>query len=204
MNGVSQSEGTFPIDPCFYHNAPVRATGVSNAGCTIEQGDAHSGLYSARLTLNASAAADYVYQIAELKIPVTCPMKVSCFRKASGLGAGATIEVTTRGGQVFRAQSAPASTEWLQLELVIPSTCIGDTLSSLRVVYTCTTAGAVEARFDDFLIEQTEEDTNALTILPVDSTGNTYYDLLGRPVAQPKAGIYIRVDGTDTKKILIP
>ena len=203
VNGVAQSEGTFPIDPCFYRNSQVRTNGVSNAGCSIEQGDAHSGLYSARLSLTASAAADYVYQIAELKIPLACPLKVSCFRKADGISAAASIELTTRGGQVFRAQSAPASADWQELSLVIPSSCIGDTLSGLRLVYSGTTAGAVEARFDDFLIEQTDEETNALIGLSDDPVpGYTCYDLLGRPVAHPAAGIYIRVVGTDIKKII--
>lgn len=200
VNDVAQSEGTFPIDPCFYHDGAVRATGVSGASCAIEQGSARSGLYSARLALTSSAAADYAYRIAELKIPVTCPLRVSGYRKAEGLGAACAIEVTTRGGQVFRTQPAPASADWQALSVVIPSTCIGDTLSSLRLVYTGTTAGSVEARFDDVLIEQTDDEANGLTALPAEpNDGTVWYDLLGRPVTRPAAGLYIRVGGTESK-----
>lgn len=203
VNDVAQSSGTFPVDPCFYHSAQVRASGVSGASCVIEQGAAHSGLYSARMTLTASAAADYLYRIAELKIPVTCPLRVSAYRLADALGAGATLLVTTRSGQTYRAQTQPASADWQQLSVVLPSTCIGDTLSSLCLAYTGTVAGPVEARFDDFLIEQTDDPT-ALVVPSAADGAERCFDLLGRPVARPATGLYIRVTGTQVHKIIKP
>lgn len=202
VNDIAQSEGTFPIDPCLYNNKEISAVNVANASVIMIKDNAHSGDYSAKMTLAANGEGRWAYQIAELNIPICEPLEITAYRRATGLGLNATIEIATRSGQTFRATANSEDDNYALQSIVLPAACIGDTISSLRLVWdgNGNGNGIVTAYFDDFLIESTNKTTDLQNAHASNSIG--IYDLLGRRVSRTTTGnIYIEKTATEVKKI---
>ena len=162
---------TMTIDPCFYRNAVVQSTGVSNASCSIVRDNIHSksGLYAVRLSGTAIGEASvYSYQTNETKITITEGMKLSYYRFTTNeLSKNASVDLIFSDGTKlsdFRTYPKTSGTVGMfeKVEITIGSAGLtGKTITGIALRYEGG-SGEFEAYFDDIFIEDADGDTTGI------------------------------------------
>ena len=186
VNNIAQSVGVFPVDPCFYNNKIMLKSNIQQVKAEITDEEANSGMYSAKITIDGVGQTALEYQIAELKIPVSCDLLIRSYFKGTGM-----IYVAFRSGEKLYSYNFEGSADFRKVVLYIPASFIGDTLSSIGFVFNKNILTQEIVYIDDILIEQADTQTILPTIYEERQDGGLY-DLLGYPISRPRKGmIYI-------------
>lgn len=147
--GVYKSEGTFPIDPCFYQNKVISQTNLSSSSCQMVKHDARTGDYAVQLSITTNGAGNIVHQVAALHTPITEALRLTMYCK----GAKVSAQLCSANGEVLTATAGEEQNGWTPMTIAVPATMIGDQLTSLRLVMEANTAGTYIAYVDDVLLE---------------------------------------------------
>lgn len=159
---------TMTIDPCFYKNAVVQSTGVSNASCSIVQDNIHnkSGLYTAKLSGTSNETnAVYLYKTNETKIQIKEGMQLSYYKYAANeLSKNTGIDLIFSDGTKLSDFSLYEKTNGTvgaleKITITIGATSlIGKTITGIALRFEGG-IGLFEAYFDDMIIEDGDVST---------------------------------------------
>ena len=206
VNGAAQDFGTFNLDPCFYNPALLSNSNVVTPVCDIQQTNVKSGLYSVKAAGNISSnvAATYSYKTAAVKIAVKQNMKLSFWKKTENdLGRYVFVDLITKSGKNLRDNGykdqngisvnpsvahGTAGAGWEQFTCQFGNgILLGDTITGIVVSYEHVGTGSYSAYFDDFMIEDgqdnpttiptTKLDELMITPYPNPSDGRYYFDM---------------------------
>ena len=176
---------TMNIDPCFYKNATIQSTGISNTSCSIVQDNVHnkSGLYAVKLSGTANDEyAVYSYKTNETKIEIKREMKLTYYKytvNEPGLYTGVDL-LFSDGTKLsdfrtyYKTCGSVGNLEKIEIKLGF----IGKTIIGIALRYEGGT-GQFEAYFDDIFIEDgdvnvgLEKIDNSKTIIYTDH-GNIF------------------------------
>ena len=196
VNGTAQNNGLFPVDPCLYKDGIIISNNINDYDIKIEDGNSYSGQYALHATVKGNGLANFTYQIAELKIPVTECLELLCQRKGN-IG----IEITFSSGAAYQTGIQQFSDNYEPLRISITQQHIGDTICSLRMIYYGYLENSAEAWIDDVLILKTQCTTN-INGTHFRQEPDGVYDLWGRPATVRKGEILIKKSGNRYEKII--
>lgn len=167
---VPQKTGTFNLDPCFFRQSQVSASGVSAQSTSIiESSLAKSGLYVAQITGNATGTtSSYYYKFAETKITVTKDMELRFSKYADNESGKYTsisllfdngsylhnMNLADKDGINVNPRNARGTIgQWTDHVISIGAPeLIGKTITSIILGYEGNKSGNFKAYFDNILI----------------------------------------------------
>jgi hypothetical protein len=165
-----QGNGTFPLDPCFKNETQLLASGVNGQSSSMVTTQKKSGLYSARITGNAtSATGTYYYKFADAQIEVKTNMELR-FSKytVNELGKYTSVSLLFNDGTLLHNLTltdtdcvgvSPVNArgtigQWTSHRIVIgQGNLVGKTITGVLLGYEGNTTGSFDAYFDDLLIQ---------------------------------------------------
>ena len=181
VNGVAQNSGTFNLDPCFYNPAVLTNSNVVTPVCEIQQTNVRSGLYSVKASgnINNNLSATYSYKMADVKIAVKQNMKLSFWKKTeTDLGRYVFVDLITKNGKNLRDNGyidqngkgmnpsiahGTTGAGWEQFTCQFGNgILLGDTITGIVIAYDHSGLGSYTAYFDDFLIEDGNDNPTAI------------------------------------------
>ncbi|GAA3950229.1 T9SS type A sorting domain-containing protein [Chitinophaga oryziterrae] len=177
-----------PIDACFYKNALLSGSAVSNTSVAIvnEPAFAKSGIYSVKINGTAAGAGSYYYKISETKIAVKANMQLSFWKyTVNDPGRYTSVDLAFKSGKVLRNLTAykdnkgnsmhPGTARgtigaWEKFTCQIgKGELIGDEINSIIVAYANPSlSGSFSAYFDDIIVEDAI-DSSVTTKAPIGS-----------------------------------
>ncbi|MDX1284941.1 MAG: T9SS type A sorting domain-containing protein, partial [Draconibacterium sp.] len=173
-NGV-KGEGYQKLDPCFYKDAQLVNSNISNPVCQIEMDNtnAKSGDFMVKFsgTHTTEGSAAYAYKISEVKIPVTDRLVLSFWKKTlDELGKYVSIDLYFESGKklsqlpAYKDQNNVAMSPGLArgnigvdyeqfTSLIGTGELIGDEINGIGLAYEgASTTGSYNAIIDDILL----------------------------------------------------
>jgi hypothetical protein len=166
---VPHGNGTFPLDPCFKNPAEISAGGVSSQSTSMVTTQKKSGLYSAKITGNATAVnGTYYYKFADAKIQIKAGMELS-FSKytANELGKHTSVSLRFDDGTylhnldltdtdcvgVSPANARGEINQWTDHNIIIgKGNLTGKTITGILFGFAGNATGNFDAYFDNLLI----------------------------------------------------